>query len=110
MDENIENKVKYRLLVGQGHVGDDLYWTNKVWEGERIYDSELKEKYTYWTVQQGMGQYMMIDLPHDPDLDPSVVSVDVQVGILDKSKNEYFWENTDYLGFLKNSKSEVIRE
>lgn len=61
----------------------------------------MKEKYNYWREDREIS-WKEFEPDMEAILENNVVilGVNVQVGVFDKQKKEYSWENQDYESFL----------
>jgi hypothetical protein len=97
MGKNINNKVKYRLIISKE--SDYGSWRDIVWEGNDKWNPDLEEKYSLWMSKKHCQNRMRNPVKingSNLNIEERILSVDVQIGEYDKKRKNYKWQDWNY--------------
>lgn len=99
MGKNINNKVRYRLIISKE--SDYGSWSDVVWEGDTKWDSILEQKYGFWMSKKRNQNRIRFERPmkinsSKYEIEERILSVDVQIGEYDEKRKKYHWQDWNY--------------
>jgi hypothetical protein len=101
-EKNIENKVKYKLIIGFG--SEVQTWDEIKWEGKKISDPKLKEVYDQWNEEKWrLIREPIIENNDVLDKTEYIVKVEVHRGFIDDLKGMYKWKKVNYENYLRRN-------
>jgi hypothetical protein len=100
MDDNIENKLEYKLVISWG--SEVQTWKENVWRGKTISDSKLKEVYNQWNEEKWRLMREPLVENNDPlDKTEFITNIEFYRKSMNELKGMYKWEKVNYENYLR---------